>query len=145
MAWVMGSDEAAFLQANRRCFLLGLRADGSPTGWPMIGIYERGSLEFSTYGRSQKVLDFERNHNACCLVAPEGGDRALVLRGTIAVVTGHLDGTAGSEVLPGVKVDAAISETAQARAASGKRVTLRLTPHEARFIAGFAHDGTAEA
>ena len=111
----------------------------------MIGIYQRGSLEFSTYGRSQKVLDFERNHNACCLVAPEGDDRALLLRGTIAVVTGHVNGTEGSEVVPGVKVDSAISETAQARAASGKRVTLRLTPHEARFIAGLAHDDTVGA
>jgi hypothetical protein len=111
----------------------------------MIGIFEGGGLEFSTYGRSQKVLDFERNHHACCLVAPAGGERALMLRGAITVVTGHLKGDSGSEVVPGVQVDPAISETAQARAAAGKRVTLRFTPSEARFIPGFGHDTTARA
>jgi hypothetical protein len=135
---VIGSEEDAFLRANRRVFLLGLRADGSPTGWPMIGIYDGERMEFSTYARSQKVRDFQRNPMACCLVAPAASDRALMLRGAIEVLAGHPEGSMEAEVLPGVSVDREIAETARARAATGKRVTLRLTPHEARFITGFS-------
>jgi hypothetical protein len=135
---VIGSEEDAFLRANRRAFLLGLRADGSPTGWPMIGIYNGEAMEFSTYARSQKVRDFQRHPMAGCLVAPAGGDRALMLRGTVEVLAGHPDGSMEAEVLAGVNVDRDIAETARARAATGKRVTLRLTPQEARFITGFS-------
>jgi hypothetical protein len=133
----MGNEEQAFLRANRRAFLLGLRADGSPTGWPMIGIYNGEGIEFSTYARSQKVRDFQRNPMAGCLVAPADSDRALMLRGTVEVLPGHPEGRMEPEVTPGVSVDPEIAETARARATTGKRVTLRFTPHEVRFITGF--------
>ena len=111
----------------------------------MIGIYNRGGMEFSTYARSQKVRDFQRNPTACCLVAPAGSDRALMLTGTVELLAGHPEGSTEAEVLPGVRVDAEIAERARARAATGKRVTLRLNPREARFITGFSPpetDGT---
>jgi hypothetical protein len=111
----------------------------------MIGIYHDGGLEFSTYRRSQKVLSYGRNSNACCIVAPDDNERALLLRGTVEVVAGHPMRSLESPVLPGVTLDASISETAQARAAAGKRVTLRLTPHEARFIGGFTAENIVGA
>ena len=33
----IGPDEDTFLRESSRVFLLGTRADGSPTGWPMVG------------------------------------------------------------------------------------------------------------
>jgi hypothetical protein len=104
----------------------------------MIGIYNSGRLEFSTYARSQKVRDFQRNPVASCLVAPPDSHRALLLLGTVELVAGHPEGSMEAEVRPGVNVDPQIAERARARAAAGKRVTLRFTPHEARIVTGFS-------
>jgi hypothetical protein len=136
---VIGPDEDAFLCAHTRAFLLGTRADGSPTGWPMVGLYQDDTLEFSTYRRSQKVKDFERNPRACCVVAPADGDRALVLRGQCHVITEQSAPTTRVTETPSdVRVPDAIAGRARARMESGKRLVLRFTPTETRFVPGFA-------
>lgn len=139
MSEVIGAEEDAFLRAHSRVFLLGVRADGSPTGWPMVGLYPGGALEFSTYGRSQKVRDFARNPAAACVVAPAGGERALTLRGTCAMVEGqHVPSTGTDSAPPDVSVADGIAEGARARMRAGKRVVLRFVPDSARFVAGDA-------
>ena len=135
----IGPDEDAFLRASSRVFLLGTRADGSPTGWPMVGLYPGGALEFSTYRTSQKVRDFVRNPAAACVVAPADGDRALMLRGLCTVVDGqHAPSTGATSPPRDVPVADGIAEGAQARMRSGKRVVLRFVPEGAKFVAGFA-------
>ena len=135
----IGPDEDAFLRESSRVFLLGTRSDGSPTGWPMVGLYPGGALEFSTYGTSQKVRDFARNPAAACVVAPVDGERALVLRGTCSVVEGqHAPRTAATSPPVDVPVADGIAEGAQARMRSGKRVVLRFVPDGAKFVAGYA-------
>ena len=135
----IGPEEDAFLRESSRTFLLALRADGSPTGWPMVGLYPGEVLEFSTYGRSQKVRDFERNPSACCVVAPVESDQALVLRGTTAIAEGqHEPSTGGASPPPDIKVADGIGEGARARMKSGKRVVLRFTPDTTEFIPGIA-------
>lgn len=122
-------------------FLLGTRADGSPTGWPMVGLYPGDALEFSTYGRSQKVRDLGRNPAAACVVAPADRTRALTLSGRCAVVEGRREPTTGAANAPrDVRAADGIAEGAQARMRSGKRVVLRFVPERARFVAGFAPD-----
>ena len=133
----IGPDEDAFLRAHSRTFLLATRADGSPTGWPMVGLYPGAALEFSTYGRSRKVTDLTRNPEACCVVAPVDSDRALVLRGTAEVVGGqHEPSTGGDDVRSDIKVADGIGERARERMKSGKRVVVRFTPTTATFIPG---------
>ena len=133
----IGSDEDAFLRAHSRTFLLATRADGSPTGWPMVGLYPGGTLEFSTYRTSRKVVDLQRNPAACCVVAPDDADRALVLRGTAEVVEGqHEPSTGGDDVRSDIKVADGIGERARERMKSGKRVVVRFTPTSATFIPG---------
>lgn len=135
---VIGPEEDAFLRAHSRAFLLGTRADGSPTGWPMVALYPGGVLEFSTYGRSQKVKDFERNPAAACVVAPADGDQALALRGTCSVVEGRHEPVTGATSPPAdVAVADGIAQGARERMRSGKRVVLRFVPHTARFVPGF--------
>ena len=135
----IGPDEDAFLRESSRVFLLGTRSDGSPTAWPMVGLYPGGALEFSTYRTSQKVRDFARNPIAACVVAPADGDRALVLRGTCTVVDGqHAPSTGAASPPRDVAVADGIAEGAQARMRSGKRVVLRFVPHGAKFVAGYA-------
>jgi hypothetical protein len=135
----IGPEEDEFLRTHSRTFLLGTRADGSPTGWPMVGLYPGGVMEFSTYGRSQKVRDFERNPNACCVIAPLDSDRALVLRGRAEVAEGQHEPSTGRNSPPSdIKVAEGVGERARARMLSGKRVVLRFTPTSAEFIPGAA-------
>ena len=134
----IGPEEDAFLRAHTRTFLLATRADGSPTGWPMVGLYPGGALEFSTYRTSRKVLDLERHPESCCVVAPVDSDRALVLRGTAAVIGGqHEPSTGGDDARSDIKVAPGISEGARARMKSGKRVVVRFTPTSATFVPGW--------
>jgi hypothetical protein len=141
----IGDAEGAFLREHSRAFLLGTRADGAPTGWPMVGLFPGGVLEFSTYGRSQKVRDFARNPEAACVVAPDDDPRALVLRGTCAVVEGQHEPSTGGDNAPGdVKVADGIAEGARARMQSGKRVVLRFVPEGAAFVPGFGPDDPAD-
>ena len=136
---VIGPDEDAFLQGSSRVFLLGTRADGSPTGWPMVGLYPGGALEFSTYGTSQKVKDFTRSPAAACVVAPLDDARALVLRGSCTRVAGQHEPSTGGINPPGdVKVGDGIAERARDRMLSGKRVVLRFAPESAGFVPGWA-------
>jgi hypothetical protein len=135
---VIGPDEDEFLRVHSRTFLLATRADGSPTGWPMVGLYRAGTLEFSTYGRSRKVVDLQRNPDACCVVAPDDSDRALVLRGRVAVDDAQHEPTIGGDAPPGdVRVSAEIGERARARMRAGKRLVLKFTPTAATFIPGW--------
>ena len=135
-------DVEAFLQRTSRVFLLGTRADGSPTGWPMVGLTSDdppGALEFSTYGRSQKVKDFGRNPAAACVVAPADRERALTLRGTCVVVEGRHEPSAGRDSAPrDVPVAPGVAERARSRMQSGKRVVLRFVWEGARFVPGWA-------
>jgi hypothetical protein len=140
MSEVIGDEEDAFLREHSRTFLLATRADGSPTGWPMVGLYPGGALEFSTYGTSRKVVDLQRNPEAGCVVAPIDSDRALVLRGTAAVVEGqHEPSTGADDVRSDIKVAPGISDGARARMKSGKRVVVRFTPTSASFVPGWTH------
>ena len=142
MSEPIGPDEDAFLQGSSRVFLVGTRADGSPTAWPMVGMYPGGSLEFSTYGTSQKVKDFARDAAAACVVAPVDDPRALALWGRCAVVEGQHAPTTGHANPPrDVPVADGIAEGAQARMRSGKRVVLRFTPEGSRFLSGWVHRG----
>jgi hypothetical protein len=133
----IGPEEDEFLRAYSRTFLLATRADGSPTGWPMVGLYPGGTLEFSTYGTSRKVADLRRSPESSCVVAPVESDRALVLRGTTVVVEGqHEPSTGGDDVRSDIKVAPGIGEGARERMKSGKRVVLRFTPTSAAFVPG---------
>jgi len=135
---VIGPDEEDFLRSTSRAFLLANRADGSPTGWPMTGIYPGdGVLEFSTYRRSQKVVDLVRDPRAAVVLAPRDSDRALVLRGkaTLDEARDELPASASTAPLH-LGVADGIRERAQERMKSGKRVAVRFTPTSATFVPG---------
>jgi hypothetical protein len=132
----VGPAEHAFLAAHTRVFLLATRADGSPTGWPMVGIHRDDALEFSTYRRSQKVRDLLRDPAAACVVAPTDGDRALSVRGTAAVVEADPDAAGGGAPTDG-RVDPAVAARARARMASGQRVVVRVVPTDATWVPGW--------
>ncbi|MEI8001861.1 MAG: pyridoxamine 5'-phosphate oxidase family protein [Actinomycetes bacterium] len=133
---LLGPDPDAFLRSTTRTVLLGTRADGSPTGWPMTGLYPGGLLEFSTYAKSQKVRDFQRHDAAAVVVVPED-DRALTLRGAVEVRADQHEPspTAGHTGHPET-VASGVATGARARMLAGKRIILAFTPTAARFVRG---------
>ncbi len=78
------SEVNEFLENNSRTFLFTLRKDGWPTAHPMVGFYKQGRLSFSTYRKSVKTRNVERDDRIACLVTTRHDDpdfRAVVLRG----------------------------------------------------------------
>jgi hypothetical protein len=61
----------AFLQAHRRAYWVTLRRDGSPTAHPMGGLYEDGRLLFTSYRKSAKNRNVDRDPRCCVLLANE--------------------------------------------------------------------------
>ncbi len=140
----LGPEEDAFLRSHTRTFLLVSRGDGSPTAYPMVGLYADGVLEFSTYRKSAKVLRMERDPAVACLVTAKDGDperRVLLVRGTAEVrpVGADLDRAPGVRAAAGatpdqMRVPEEIAARSAARMASGKRCVVRVVPAHASFV-----------
>ncbi len=140
-------DEAVdeFLRLHNRVLLLARRADGSPTGWPMTGIYADGILQFSTYRKSAKVRMIAADPRVCCLVTAREGlgeRRVLEYVGTAAVDTevrempsrAQAPGATAAPTAIGT-VPEEIGQRAQDRLASGKRCLIRVAPLRVGFLA----------
>lgn len=132
---VIDPEAAEFLQQTTRTVLLGTRADGSPTGWPMTGLVTDDGLEFSTYRKSQKVRDFERS-GAAGVVAHPDTDRALVLVGAVEVRHDqHVPSGGAAQARPETRASG-VADGAQQRMAEGRRIVLAFTPSAVRFVPG---------
>lgn len=134
-----------FLADHTQVYLVVRRLDGTPMGYPMVGRWEDGGMEFSTYRKSAKVRSLERDDRACCLVVPR--DRAREPR-VLAVWGRAAIGGAGRErwqaalERDGEDADSALEVPAAVRAkvadrlATKKRVVVRVVPERAAFIVG---------
>jgi hypothetical protein len=144
-AGAIDAEADRFLRLHNRVLLLARRADGSPTGWPMTGIYAEGVLQFSTYRKSAKVRIIGADPRVSCLVtAREGVDERRVLEyaGTAEIVTdvrsmpvrSQAPGASSAPTAIGTVPDD-IAGRAQDRLASGKRCLVRVTPIRVGFVA----------
>lgn len=133
-----------FLRANTRTFLFTRRADGSPTGHPMLGLFgDDDVLRFSTYRRSAKVANLRRDDRVCCVVTaaepatdPSRDPRALVLQGRARVVddgSAPLAARAATATASDLEVPGTITRKAAERLRSGKRVVVEVVPERASF------------
>lgn len=124
-------DVAAFLARHTRAYLLTRRRDGSPTIHPMTAFYADGRMTMTTYRKSAKARNVERDERAACLVlsaygsadvrAVLVGGRARLRQATIAALPVE-DGAAPA------KVPDAVAARVAARMESGKRVFLDVEP-----------------
>lgn len=140
----IGPEEDAFLSSHTRTFLLVSRGDGSPTAYPMVGLYHDGVLEFSTYRKSAKVIRMQRAPAVACLVTAKDGDperRVLLVRGTAEVLPEGADlerapgARAAAGATPGqMRVPDEIAARSQARMASGKRCVVRVVPSHVAWV-----------
>jgi Pyridoxamine 5'-phosphate oxidase len=135
-----------FLADHTQVYLVVRRPDGTPMGYPMVGRWQDGALEFSTYRKSAKVRAVERDDRVCCLVVPR--DRSDDNR--VLAVWGHAAmGDAGrqrwQEALnkrdggAGIEVPAAIRAKVADRLSESKRGILRVDVERAAFVGGGDH------
>jgi hypothetical protein len=129
-------DVAAFLGRYTRIYLLTRRGDGSPTIHPMTGFFAEGRITMSTYRKSAKARNVERDARAACLVVNGYGKDdvrgALVRgRGSLRQATMAIPESGASEA---PKVSGSVTARVAERMASGKRVFLDVEPDEAGFV-----------
>jgi len=130
-------DVAAFLGRYTRAFLLTRRKDGSPTIHPMVAFFADGRVTMSTYRKSVKARNVERDPRAACLVVNGYGEddvRGVLVRGRAELrraATPRMPGST-SETTP--KVSAGVAGRVADRMATGKRIFLDVVPDAADFV-----------
>jgi hypothetical protein len=72
---MLAPDVVEFLGRHNQVFLLTRRADGWPTGYPMVGNYHDNGIEFSTYRASAKVALRHEEGKRCVLRVEVGETR----------------------------------------------------------------------
>jgi hypothetical protein len=126
----------AFLERHNQVFLLTHRADGWPTGYPMVGTHRDGGIEFSTYRASAKVTRVLRDGVASCLVVPRDADgepTCLWLRGPASLrEPGPSPAPGRTGPVPSVPPE--IADQVARRVADGKRGVLRIEVAATRWI-----------
>lgn len=129
-------DADEFLKSHTRTFLLTLRADGSPTAHPMVGLYNHGRISFSTYRKSAKTRNVQRDPRATCLVTTRYDDpnfRALVFRGRARVLEAEEQPERPRPASVGA-VPSSISTRSRERLKSGKRIVIEVGPEAVGFL-----------
>ena len=129
-------DVAALLARSTRVFLITRRRDGGPTIHPMTGFFADGRITMTTYRKSAKARNVERDPRAACLMVNGYGKadvQAVCVRGRAGIRSGDaIAPPARATEAPKVSTDV-VSRVAD-RMASGKRVLLDVVPDEAAFV-----------
>jgi pyridoxamine 5'-phosphate oxidase-like protein len=126
-----------FLEQHDQVFLLTHRADGWPTGYPMVGTYRDEGIEFSTYRASAKVRRVLRDGAASCLVVPRdhrGDTTCIWLRGPAAIRERGAVPTARRRAAE-LDVPPDVASKVARRLDEGKRCVLRIEIRDTRWIA----------
>jgi general stress protein 26 len=130
-------DVLDFVRNNPRTFLISRRKDGSPTGHPMLCLIGDGRIQFSTYRKSVKVQNFQRDPTAACLATTKHDDPAF----NAALVRGQARVREGLELpmreTPQTSswVSTGVSSRSKERLATGKRIILEIVATEAAPLA----------
>ena len=129
-------DVARFLASHTRAFLLSRRRDGAPTIHPMTGFFADGRVVMTTYRKSAKARNVERDPRAAALVVNgygAGDVRAACLQGRATLRRAEV-GTLPTAERTTPKVGQGVAGTVTTRMASGKRVLLEIEPTQAAFV-----------
>ena len=125
----------AFLKEHTRTFILTLRKDGSPTGHPMTGWYDEGRMRVTTYRKSHKTRNAQRDERTSWVVLngyeSEDDVHAVEFKGVNRVVEAtQMPSRAGERQ----GVSTGLSSRTEDRLKSGKRIVIEVTPTEIGFI-----------
>jgi hypothetical protein len=81
----------AFLRNHDRAYWVTLRKDGSPTAHPMAGLHEDGRFLFTSYRKSAKNRNVDRDPRTCVVLVNGYGAEpveAVTLKGFARVLEG---------------------------------------------------------
>jgi PPOX class probable F420-dependent enzyme len=125
----------AFLRAHTRTFLVTIRPDGAPACHPMVGFFRDGVLYMTTYRKSAKVRNLEREPRVACVVTTDDDApvrQSVVLRGRAEVLPpgAMMPWTADDPHPSGAGAD--VGRQVVAKLAEGKRVVVRVVADEVR-------------
>jgi CTP:molybdopterin cytidylyltransferase MocA len=126
------TDALALLDQHARSFLLTLRKDGSPTAHPMTALLDAGRLIFTTYRKSAKAKNLERDPRLSVLLLDgyasdaNGRPRGYEVQGTAEIR--QSEGLPAGSVRSGAmgETSAAVSERVSARMKEGRRVQVEV-------------------
>jgi CTP:molybdopterin cytidylyltransferase MocA len=120
------------LERSTRSFLFSLRKDGTPTAHAMSALVNGGALVFTTYRKSAKARNLERDPRLCALLLdgypPDAGawPRGFELRGRAEIRrTGGLPAGIARSGVSGF-TSQAVSERVEARMKEGRRVEIEV-------------------
>jgi PPOX class probable F420-dependent enzyme len=129
-------EERAYLAARRRIILVTLGPDGMPHAVPMnYGLDEQGRVLITSFRKSQKVRNLERDPRATLLV--ESGETYADLKSVMAYCDAEIvsDPDAIATGMSRINADEQLAGSLsaemgeQVRASMAKRVLLRFTPY----------------
>lgn len=127
----------AFLRSHTRTFLVTIRPDGAPACHPMVGWFREGALYMTTYRKSAKVRNLEREPRVACVVTTDDDAsvrQSVVLRGRAEVLPpGATMPWAPGDARP-AGAGADVGQKVAARLAEGKRIVVRIVPDDVRVI-----------
>lgn len=127
------------LGGHARSFLFSLRRDGSPTAHPMTALVNAGALVFTTYRKSAKARNLERDARACALLLDgyasdaRGWPRGFEVRGRAEIR--RTEGLPKAVARPEMGATSrAVSERVDARMKEGRRVEIELCEPRLRAL-----------
>jgi hypothetical protein len=127
-------------------FMLVRRPDGSPTGYPMTGLWRDGDIEFTSYRKAPKARYLAADDRVC-LVIPDDSDPT----GGVAV-WGHARPTEEHGFFDApkpegsfIEVPASVAHKVKDRLESNKRMVFRVQIERQRDIAVGAATGGSDA
>jgi hypothetical protein len=130
-------DVAAFLGRHTRAFLVTRRKDGSPTIHPMTAFFADGRVTMSTYRKSVKARNVERDPRAACLVVngyAKNDVQGVLVRGRGEIRRAESPAMPGPSSEAAPKVSGVVVGRVAERMASGKRIFLDVVPESAGFV-----------
>lgn len=128
-------DAAAFLALHKRGFLVTRRRDGSPTIYPMVAFFADGRVTMTTYRKSAKARNVERDPRASVLMVngyAKDDVRGVLVRGRGTIRQATME-AAPSGASDAPKVSDSVTARVVDRMASGQRVFLDVEPDAVTF------------
>lgn len=115
-------------------FLVVRRPDGSPTGYPMTGIFHDGDIEFTTYRKSAKARYLLADDRVCCVI-PGGAEAGVAVWGHAVPVPPDAFAGAARHAGPApLEVPSTVRESVRDALESGKRIVFRVRVERARDV-----------
>lgn len=115
-------------------FLLVRRPDGSPTGYPMTGLFRDGDIEFTTYRKAAKARYLLADDRVCCVI-PDGAEGGVAVWGHAVPVASDAFADAARHAGPApLDVPSTVRDSVRDALEGGKRMVFRVQVERARDV-----------